>query len=890
MLNFAHGETGALAAAVLAKLVLDVDVPWIVALPLALGIGALIAVGIEAGVIRRLAGRPRVVSLVATIGVAQLLLVGRAILPEIEQVSAFPTPLDRGLRLAGVLLRSEHFLALAFIPAAVLGLTLFLSRTPSGVAIRASADNPEAAALAGMSPRRVSAIVWALAGALAALTVVLVAPMQGQQVGTLDSTALGAGLLLRALAAALVGRLTSVPVALLGGVGLGAGEALLLSRGWSPAGVEAVLFVVVLFLVLTRGETGAYAGPSEGRFAFSPAPPPVPPAAAGRWWVRRLGWLTAAGAAGAALLAPLVAPSSGSVFLLTRMVAFGVIGVSVVVLTGWAGQVSLGQFALAGVGAFTTAALVERGVGFVPALVQGALAGALVATVIGLPALRVRGLFLTITTLAFAVVARESIFTSALFTGSTGDASAPPGTVFGVDLGAGRTYYLFCLAILIAVAAAAARLRRTGAGRLLIAVRDNEIRAASFGVVAWSTRLGAFALSGGLAALGGGLLAGAAITFGPQDFRVEESFQVLAMVVIGGLGSVGGALAGAVYLLGVPALFGNTAVAVLLTSGLGLLVLLLYLPGGLASAGVALRGALATAVAGRSDQPDGAPRAPAPTPPTRDPAPAEETFDGPQPLLAADGIEVAFGGRIALDRVELRLQPGEILGLIGSNGAGKSTLLGVLAGDVAHQGGTVHFGGIDVTSLPAAARARLGLGRVLQDAQLFPELTVMESVLVACESFERSELVPAVLGLPPDRRAERARRSRAREVVQQLGLSQYADRQISDLSTGTRRVVELACLMAQRPRVLLLDEPTAGLAQREAEAFGPLLVETVRDLGAAAVFVEHDLPLVLSVSDRVQCLAAGSTIAVGDPEEVAADPEVLRSFLGEDPRAVARSG
>lgn len=890
VLNFAHGEIGAFGAAVLAKVVLDNGVPFFVALPLVLLAGGAIGVAVEAGVVRRLQKQSRVVVLVATIGVSQLLLVAQAVLPQIDEVSAFPTPLDRSIRLGSLLLRSEHFLALAFIPAAVVGLSLLLARTPTGIAVRAVADNRDAAELAGISSRRVSMIVWGLAGVLATLTAVLIAPLRGEQVGSLDAGALGAGLILRALAAGLVGRLLSLPLALAGGAVVGIVEAVLLFNGISPGAVEAVLFVAVLVLVLVRGREG-----DEGGGAIAPATVrPLPDRLRGVRWAERLGPITWAALLFGALLLPFLAPTSGALFRATAMLLYAVIGLSVVVLTGWGGQLSLGQFALAGIGAFVTGALVERGVPFPIAVLEAVVAGVAASLVIGLPALRVRGLFLAVTTLAFAVAAREYLFTSSAFVGTTGDVTIDRGRLFGLDLSDRRIYFFVCLGVLVTCCLAVARLRRSGVGRTIIAVRDNERRAASLAVPPVLTRLTAFALSGGLAALGGALYAGLIVTFGAQSFRVEESFRIVALVIIGGLGTVGGVLLGAVYLLGVPALFGDTAVAVLLTSGFGILILLLYLPGGLYSVVQAIRAALLQAIANRlPDRPTSAvdDEAPAslPTPKRVRREAALDESEG-DVVLAGSAVTVDFGGRRAVDGVDLEVRRGEILGLIGANGAGKSTLLGVLSGFVTPTRGRVALDGVDVTDLSAHERAKRGLGRVFQDARLFGELTVHEVVRVALEADERTELVPSLLGLPPSRRVERRRLHEADETISFFGLGRYADAPVATLSTGTRRVVELACLLAQRPRVLLLDEPTAGLAQRETEAFGPLLLRLRDELSATLVVVEHDIPLIMRISDRVLALGAGRVIAEGDPQTVRNDPDVVAAYLGTVAAAIERSG
>jgi ABC-type branched-subunit amino acid transport system ATPase component len=257
--------------------------------------------------------------------------------------------------------------------------------------------------------------------------------------------------------------------------------------------------------------------------------------------------------------------------------------------------------------------------------------------------------------------------------------------------------------------------------------------------------------------------------------------------------------------------------------------------------------------------------------------------------LVARDITVKFGGRVALDAVTISASPHEIVGLIGSNGAGKSTLLNVISGFVKPSSGCVEIGGADLTGLPAHLRSRHGVGRVFQDARLFGDLTVTETVKVALEAGERSELLPSLLTLPPSRRAEARKTSDAAAYIDFMGLGRYADRFLSELSTGTRRIVEVCCLLAQGAELLLLDEPTAGVAQRETEAFGPLIRRIQAELGATVVIIEHDIPLVMSISDRVYCLAAGRVIAEGLPHVVRADPKVVAAYLGTDERAIDRS-
>ena len=910
VINFAHGEIGAFGAAVLALLVLDYRWNFFVALAAVLVIGAAIGAVVELGVIRRLFHAPRLILLVATIGVAQLMFFAQAILPGIENIARYPTPLDRGIEIGDFLMRSEHFMVLAFVPACVAGLTLFLTRTPYGLAVRASSENGDAARLAGISVKRVSTLVWILAAVLATLSAVLLNPMRGVIVGG-GFGALGPGLLLRALAAALIGRLTSLPMALAGGVAIGVAEALVLINVASPGVADLVMFALVVGLVLKRRRG---AGDDEGAWSLSPKIKPIPERLRRIWWVRRLPLLAGGTSLALALLVPVIFTTSAQLFLLTTVLLYALVALSLTVLIGWAGQLSLGQFAFVGLGAMTTASLYARGMPFLVAVAYGTLAGVLAALAVGGPALRVRGLDLAITTLAFAVMAHGWLLPHRIFTGGNSIISVPRATVAGVDLASPTAYYYLCLVVLVAAVLMMSRLRASGVGRTLIAVRDNEPSAASFTVSPALAKLTAFAVSGGLAAMAGGLLAGLRVQFTTGAFSVTESLNVVAMTVIGGVGSVAGSVLGAVYVVGIPAIFQDAQAARLLSSGIGLLVLLLYFPGGLAQLLYKARDSI-LAVAERRLTSHG----PTPPPPEEaaeaDPAPdsgsnghgsrravparvdSEQgagSSDGDEgrrrPVLLATDIAVRFGGRWALDRVSIEAHEGELLGLIGSNGAGKSTLMNVISGFIPPLTGRVELLGTDVTPLPPHERARLGLGRVFQDARLFSDLTVLESVKVALEGQERSEAVPSMLALPPALRAERAKSADAAELVDYLGLGRYADAFISDLSTGTRRIAEMACLLALRPRVILLDEPTAGVAQRETEAFGPLLERIRRELDATLVIIEHDMPLIMSISDRVYCLGAGEVIAHGEPEEVRNDPEVVAAYLGTDDRAIQRSG
>jgi ABC-type branched-subunit amino acid transport system ATPase component len=261
------------------------------------------------------------------------------------------------------------------------------------------------------------------------------------------------------------------------------------------------------------------------------------------------------------------------------------------------------------------------------------------------------------------------------------------------------------------------------------------------------------------------------------------------------------------------------------------------------------------------------------------------------PVLECAGITKRFGGITAVDQVDLALRDGEILGLIGHNGAGKTTLMDCISGFLAIDGGRVHLGGTDVTEWAPHQRAALGLGRSFQDALLYPALTVAETIAVALERHLASkDIVAAALQLPASYESELVVWQRVEELVELMGLGAYREKLTGELSTGSRRIVDLACILAQEPEVLLLDEPSGGVAQKETEALGPLLQRVRAHTGCSILVVEHDMPLLRTICDRMMALELGGVIAEGSPEEVLEHPRVIESYLGTDESTINRSG
>ena len=927
VLNFAHGEVGAFGVALFVLLLAQYGLNWWLSFVLALAACAAIGMAIELIVIRRLFTSPRLVVLIATIGVGQIVLFAKFNLPNVvapgpisPPFTAVWTPTDH------IRLQARELIVLAVIPVLIAALAWFIARTRFGLAVRASASNPDTARVYGTSPRRTSTIVWTISGAFAAATAIFLAPLQGINSAQAGTAAIAEPLLLRVLVVSLLARMRSLPGTLAGGVAVGVAEALIRSNVDSAnrSVVDVYLFAAVLVVVLlVVRSTGL-----QESWSLAPRVRAIPSRLESLWWVRRLNAMGFVALFGFFVLLGLTLSTNSSLFTWTSILLFAMVVLSMTVLTGWAGQLSLGQFAFVGLGGLTVLGLTQGNdipvlfdlfdlsldLPWALAMVVATAVGVVAAVIVGLPALRVRGLFLAVTTLAFAVASASWLFQQDFFTGGTSfpRPADPPVLDLGpihIDFAASRrNYYFLCLVSLAVVAAVVARLRRTGIGRSWIAVRDNEEMAAASTVSPIRMKLAAFGVAGGIAAYSGGLLVTLVPSLQPDSlFRASESIVVVATAIIGGLGSVAGPILGALWIRGIPQIIPDELddLVRLLTSSIGLLVLLMYFPGGLLQIVYSIRDKLleradrkmaareAAAAPGPStveeaaSAPESVPDRRRPRPLLTRPAVAVAATSGP--ALQTQDVSVRFGGNTAVDHVSVHVDRGELVGLIGTNGAGKSTLLNAIGGFVPSQG-RVFVLGTDVTARRAPARHARGLGRGFQGARIYPGLTVRESLMVALEARSRSHLLASMTALPPSPGAERAKRAEADELIGYMGLGRYADHFIATLSTGTRRIVELASLLAVNARVLLLDEPTGGVAQREAEAFGPLIKQVQAELDAAVIVIEHDMPLVMGISDRVYCLEAGAVIAEGPPEQIRRDPLVIASYLGTSEQAVGRSG
>lgn len=581
IVNFAHGELGGVAVVLVIELV---QFGWPFVPAAIVGVLSALAAGslVEATVIRRCGHSSRLILMAATIGLAQVLGFVALFIPHLfageTPTTILSTPLSNWtFRIEPLRLTGNAVLIVAVAVCASLVLAWFMRRTKWGVAIRASAEGGTRASQLGVPTNALSNLVWAAAGALSAVTAILGASMVSLQPGQL----LGPGLLLRGLAAAVVARMRSLPLTVVAAVGIGIGEQALRWEFPRSNYEEVFLLGVVLVALLFQHRSQARADASDASsWQLLSEVRQLPAEVAGLREIRAGRVVVALGGTALVLSLPLLLSPSHQI-LVNNIVIYAIVAVSLVVLTGWAGQVSLGQFALVAVGAGVAGNLtLNRGVDLVVAVLAGALAGAVAALVIGLPAVRVRGFLLGVTTLGAAVATSTYLLRQSWLAPSQNDVVPRPELLGRFDVENDGRYYFVCLAVLAAAVYAANGIRRSRLGRSIVATRDNAAAAQAWGVRPALSKLAAFALSGAMAGAAGALLIHQQRRLAIELYAPEVSLQAFTMAVIGGIGSMPGAILGAAYVRGVGQWV--PGVGPLLATGIGLLIVLLLLPRGLA--------------------------------------------------------------------------------------------------------------------------------------------------------------------------------------------------------------------------------------------------------------------------------------------------------------------
>ena len=839
------------------------------ALVATLVIEALLGVLLYVAVFRPLRNARPLAKAVASLGVMILLTAVIAERAGPDQILVQPIFPRENFTIGDVRIVSDRLWFALVIVAVTLVLAAMYRFTKFGIATRAAAETEVGALVSGISPERIAMANWAISAVVAGLAGVLIAPLVPLIPGTYTL------FIVPALAAAVLGRFSALLPAFLGGIAIGALQSLAVflkgRHDWFPdqGAAELIPLVLVLVVLLVRGRPlptrGTLLAQTLGR-----APRP-------RSWTIPLVGGTALG-----LVAVLATDGSYRSAVITSLI-FGVISLSLVVVTGYCGQISLAQLTIAGVAGFLLSTLTDSwGVPFPIAPLLAALGASVIGVLVGLPALRIRGLLVGVVTLIFAVTVEALWFRNNSFNGGTDGAQVSNPELFGLDLGVGAgeafprpAFGILCLLVLVGTAVGVARLRTSRLGSAMLAVRANERSAASSGISVVRIKLIGFAIGAFIAGLGGTLLAYKQTNVTFQSFSVFAGLTVFSTAFLAGITSVsGGVLAGVITAGGIFFLVLDRAIDIGawygILSGLGVIITVIANPEGIvgpAHAGLDRRRqarlrAAAESAGDRAGTPEAATETASADQLGALPALRRDTAGATEgDALRVDGLTVTYGGVTAVADVSFAVRAGTITGLIGPNGAGKTTAMDAICGFTDCRG-TVELGGTGLTGTAPHRRVAAGLGRTFQGLDLYEDLTVEENVVVG----------QYVVG------AE-ASDEHLTAVLTTLDLSADRERNVGELSQGRRQLVSIARALAGRPEVLLLDEPAAGLDSNESEWLATRL-RAVRDSGVTVLLVDHDVNLVLGLCDQIHVLDFGSLIASGPPSAIRTSTVVRQAYLG----------
>ena len=583
---------------------------------------------------------------------------------------------------------------------------------------------------------------------------------------------------------------------------------------------------------------------------------------------------------------PLVATGSYYQFMLILVFIYSVVAIGLNILTGYGGLFSLGHAALMAMGAYTSA-LVSKGLDTVPALAAtgfhvwigilgGTVAAAAAGALLAYPALRLKGPYLAMVTIAFGWVIWKILLEWVEVTGGELGITAIPKARLGPLVLTTPYFYYFALAAVVLAAVFQRNLVRSAYGRRLMAVKHSEIAASSVGVDVHREKVKVFVISAAFAGVGGALFAHQQNFINPDNFEFFSSVFFLLAVLFGGAGTLTGPMIGAAVLTLLPEFLHDFDRVRLIVYSVFILATLYFLPNGVAGF---LRRRESTVLDPPADGPGPAPTEAALALAGADRAPRPEVEEARPPLLEVEALTKNFGGLAALKDLSFALQPGRVHAVIGPNGAGKTTLINILSGFYRPDSGVVRIDGRRVETRSMHQAARLGIARTFQTIKLFGDMTVLENVMVAFERHTGARLWDSVLRTAHGRREERRRAHDAQALIRFVGLGGYVQAQANALSHGHQRLLEIARALAVRPRILLLDEPAAGLVSEEIDALGSL-IGSLCEAGMGVLLVEHRMELVTSISDQVTVIDYGEMIAQGHPASIQRDDRVIEAYLG----------
>jgi ABC-type branched-subunit amino acid transport system ATPase component/ABC-type branched-subunit amino acid transport system permease subunit len=870
VLNFSAGAAGALGAFIFYSLRDDHNVPWVLALVASLAIGAGLGVltQIALALVRSASHIAKVIVTLGLMTLAQGVIVVVWGDSSKQPNSILP---DDPVKLTDKLsLPEERFIIIGLVLVLALVLRLVYSKTVFGLATSAVAESRQVASTSGWSPSVIEVVNFGLAGLLSTLAAILLAPTVTLSGAVLTLT------VLPALAAALVGRFSSFGLTVLGAMVIGVLQSELslfqpnLARtfGVGVASLTGLQDVVPLLIIVVVTVASGRVRPARGEVLAR-----LPMPGTGRVFAPGLALAFVVGVVG------LYTVPSTWVDALVTTFAMGIVLLSVVVVTGYAGQLSLSQFALAGFGAWVAARLdAVYGLPLELALLLGVLGTIPLGLLVALPALRTRGVQLAVATLALAQMITALVFMNGSLTGGYNGTQVKTPVFFGINIDPvahPERYGTFVLGWFVLAALVVANVRRGRAGRRLLAVRGNERAAASLGIGVYGAKLYAFGLAAGVAALAGVLLGFRNQNVQFQNFDVVGSITVVLYTVLGGVGWIAGTMVGALLasgsildrilndaFSGVSSIFGW----LLIIAGVNTVVIFRQAPDGMAAQLARVLPARVVGLVRAYHRATGERRASSTEPRRARP---------PVPLEVRD-VSVSFGGVVALDAVSFTVAPGEVLGLIGPNGAGKTTMLDVITGFTTPRAGSVRLGDTTTDRWAPERRARAGMARSWQAVELFNEMTIRDNLLVAADRHKASRYFTDLL-----RPGRQGHTEVMAEAIEEFELEQYLDVLPPEVSQGTARLVGIARSIVTEPTVLLLDEPAAGLDAAESAELGRAIRRVAEQRGIGVLLVEHDVELLLTICDRIVVLDFGRKIAEGTPREITGDPAVIRAYLGE---------
>ncbi|MFC8662008.1 ATP-binding cassette domain-containing protein [Streptomyces sp. NPDC057199] len=569
---------------------------------------------------------------------------------------------------------------------------------------------------------------------------------------------------------------------------------------------------------------------------------------------------------------------SYSIHVVNIALIYALLAIGMGLAMGVSGQINLSQVAFFGVGAYTLAILTtDSGYGFWAAAVIAVLATVATGLFVGIPALRMQSHYLGIVTLGLALGFINWITNASVTGGADGISGIPLPTLPGIDLSSEYLYYYLELVVCTLGLGFGLFVVRTSLGRRLRAMRDDSLAAGAMGAEIPLLRMTAFLLASLYGGLAGVLYAGLIRYVAPETFSIGNMFILLAMVIIGGRRSLVGCVVGAVGLTLIREWLSDFSTYAQLGYGVVVVLMVVFAPTGLA--GIPSRVREFAHRRRRSHTEDRARLRPF------QPYEAVEVPGaGHEPLLEIRSVTKDFRGLRALDDVSLTVRPGEIRGIVGPNGSGKTTLFNVISGFYRATSGQVRFGGRATTTARPYALSLLGVARTFQNLRLFGQLTVRENILVALDRTRTYTIWQYAVWQPGVVRRERQLRRQAQELLERFGLADFAEAAPGSLPYGIQRRIEIARAMASRPRLLLLDEPAAGLNGEEVQQLARI-VRSIRDSGTTVVLIEHNMGLVMSLCERVTVLSSGGVIAEGTPAEVVAAPQVIEAYLGDSAMA-----